>query len=227
MWMYALTFTKAHPSFISLSLPLSSPPLFIPFFTWALTRRSQRKARWVIRALGSPLCHHSDTTVPPTGCVTSKECVPHPPSAQSPPHTNITPLPPHIQSKVMMGYTIPWDVQRTCWNAQHNHGLGGIQENMTKSLQHVFECPVTWCVIHRFNCFVSFPLLFFWFLGILIWCTCSFSECGTRFIAYGMDVSFMFHDQCCFTKYTDCDYSLSINWPVTCWATSVFLLLGI
>lgn len=53
-----------------------------------------------------------------------------PPPTLSPP-TTTTPLPPHIQSKVMMGYTIPWDVQWTCWSAQHNHRLGGIQDKIT------------------------------------------------------------------------------------------------
>lgn len=91
--MYALPHAKAHSWFISLSRPLSSPPFFIPYFTRALPRRSQRKARWVIRTLGSPLCHRSDTTVPPTGCVTSKECVPHPPTPPQPNHPPLTSSP--------------------------------------------------------------------------------------------------------------------------------------
>ena len=38
------------------------------------THWAERKQRWVMRIFGSPLCHHGDTEVPPTGCVTSKEC---------------------------------------------------------------------------------------------------------------------------------------------------------
>lgn len=75
-----------HPSCLwrSLPLPLFSYVLFLaqkhPHTHW-----TERKKRWVMRAFGSPFCHHGDTKVPPTGCVTSKECPSFPPSLYLPP----------------------------------------------------------------------------------------------------------------------------------------------
>lgn len=46
-----------------------------------------------MRAFGSPLCHHSRTTVPPTGCVTSKECLSAPPIQSSAPAPLCLPQP--------------------------------------------------------------------------------------------------------------------------------------
>lgn len=75
-----------HPSCLSRSLPL---PLF-PYVLFLAqkhphTHWTERKKRWVMRAFGSPFCHHGDTKVPPTGCVTSKECPSFPPSLYLPP----------------------------------------------------------------------------------------------------------------------------------------------
>lgn len=86
MHMYTHTHAKAHSRFISLSLPL---PPFSYYFTQAHTHWIKRKEGWVMRAFGSPFCHHSDTKVPPTGCVTSKECL----STTPPPTPSLSPTP--------------------------------------------------------------------------------------------------------------------------------------
>lgn len=89
--------------FRSLFLPLS----FLISREHALaTLRGRRDGEW------ERLARLSVTAVPPTGCVTSKECLSVPPPIQPP-----APLCLLQPAKVSMGCNPPREMEWTCWNA--------------------------------------------------------------------------------------------------------------